>query len=76
MGLAHPPGQAFYALLSALSTFTPYPLWSLNQLSALALALTLYPLYGLFEQLRSEQEKNTDIPKAIPLDSYRLTLLK
>ena len=47
-GLAHPPGQAFYALLSALSALSPDPLWCLNQLSALSLGLCLYPLSSLY----------------------------
>ena len=50
-GLAHPPGQPFYAFLSALSALLPNPLWCLNQLSALALALSLYPLSIIYISL-------------------------
>ena len=46
-GIGHPPGQPMYAILSALTTLTPNPLWSLNQISVLATTLTVIPLCSL-----------------------------
>lgn len=50
-GLGHPPGQAFFALLSALTTLSSDPLWLLNHISVLSIALTLLPLSLLFRHI-------------------------
>ena len=63
-GLAHPPGQAFYAFLSALSALAHDPLWCLNQLSAIALSLCLYPLNIIYKQLRGSTRSNEVLARA------------
>lgn len=62
-GLGHPPGQPFYQWLGALTSYTPHPLWALNQLSALSLALALPALAELWSRLKGETRLQLSAPQ-------------
>ena len=52
-GLGHPPGQPFYTLLGALTSLTPFPLWLLNQISVISIALSIPALARLSQSISS-----------------------
>lgn len=55
-GLGHPPGQPFFQILGVLTTYLPYPLWTLNHISVLSIALSIPALSILWHALHPSDE--------------------
>lgn len=61
-GLGHPPGQPLYALLGALTTLTPWPLWVMNQISVCSIALSIPALFRIMSWIGPHDKRGEASP--------------
>ena len=73
-GLGHPPGQPFYQILGALTNLLPHPLWALNHISVISIALCIPALAKMWHTLSHHQDRPSSSPLRLSAVEWLLGL--